>query len=264
MGWAPGRPERSSSRSPAWRFPWWRSWRCSRSRSRPCLRLRRRAQARARRASRSTSPASSGSGTSRYPAEHVRTANEIHIPVGEPVQIRATTDDVIHSFWVPELNRKIDMIPGRTNALALDAERAGRYRGQCAEFCGLQHAHMALLRRSPSRRRSSAAGCGGRPLRRRPRARPSSSAGSRSCSARPASSCHRDRGNERDGRDRPRPHAPRPSRAARGRARSRTRAATSPAGSSIRSTSSPATRCPAPLSPARSCRTLLDYLESLR
>ncbi len=79
-----------------------------------------------------------------YPAEHVRTANEIHIPVGEPVQIRATTDDVIHSFWVPELNRKIDMIPGRTNTLTLEANRAGAFRGQCAEFCGLQHAHMSF------------------------------------------------------------------------------------------------------------------------
>jgi cytochrome c oxidase subunit 2 len=79
-----------------------------------------------------------------YPEQHVRTANEIHIPVGETVTIVAVTGDVIHSFWVPELNRKIDMIPGRRNVLRLRADRAGVYRGQCAEFCGLQHAHMAF------------------------------------------------------------------------------------------------------------------------
>ncbi len=73
------------------------------------------------------------------------TANEIHIPAGETVRLLARTADVIHSFWVPELNRKIDMIPGRRNAIVLRADRPGVYRGQCAEFCGLQHAHMALL-----------------------------------------------------------------------------------------------------------------------
>jgi cytochrome c oxidase subunit 2 len=54
----------------------------------------------------------------------------------------ATSNDVIHSFWVPELNRKIDMIPGRTNSILLDTDQPGVYHGQCAEFCGLQHAHM--------------------------------------------------------------------------------------------------------------------------
>jgi cytochrome c oxidase subunit 2 len=81
----------------------------------------------------------------RYPASGVVTANEIHIPVGARVRAVVTTDDVIHSFWVPELNRKIDMIPGRRNEILLDADSAGVYRGQCAEFCGLQHAHMAFL-----------------------------------------------------------------------------------------------------------------------
>jgi cytochrome c oxidase subunit 2 len=79
-----------------------------------------------------------------YPEAGVRTANEIHIPVGEPVELRARTADVIHSVWIPRLNRKIDMIPGRTNTLTLEANRAGDFRGQCAEFCGLQHAHMAF------------------------------------------------------------------------------------------------------------------------
>ena len=80
----------------------------------------------------------------RYPGTRATTANEIHIPSGRPVNVVATTDDVIHSFWVPELNRKIDMVPGRTNRVLLDADRPGTYRGQCAEFCGLQHAHMSF------------------------------------------------------------------------------------------------------------------------
>ncbi|MGB8350651.1 MAG: cytochrome c oxidase subunit II [Gaiella sp.] len=79
-----------------------------------------------------------------YPDHHVRTANEIHIPVDETVTIVALSGDVIHSFWVPELNRKIDMIPGQRNVIRLRADRAGVFRGQCAEFCGLQHAHMAF------------------------------------------------------------------------------------------------------------------------
>jgi cytochrome c oxidase subunit II len=81
----------------------------------------------------------------RYPAQHVVTANEIHIPAGERVGVTVTTDDVIHSFWVPGLNRKMDMIPGRENRVLLEARRPGVYRGQCAEFCGLQHAKMAFL-----------------------------------------------------------------------------------------------------------------------
>jgi cytochrome c oxidase subunit 2 len=81
----------------------------------------------------------------RYPGTGVETANEIHIPVGERVLARVSTADVIHSFWVPELNRKIDMVPGRPGEILLDAEHAGVFRGQCAEFCGLQHAHMSFL-----------------------------------------------------------------------------------------------------------------------
>ncbi|HEX4689114.1 MAG TPA: cytochrome c oxidase subunit II [Solirubrobacteraceae bacterium] len=80
----------------------------------------------------------------RYPGSTTVTANEIHIPAATRVNIVATTADVIHSFWVPQLNRKIDMIPGQTNRVLLEADRPGRYRGQCAEFCGLQHAHMAM------------------------------------------------------------------------------------------------------------------------
>jgi cytochrome c oxidase subunit 2 len=80
----------------------------------------------------------------RYPGTAAVTANEIHIPVRTKVNLVAKTTDVIHSFWVPELNRKIDMIPGQANNIELYAERPGVYRGQCAEFCGLQHAHMAM------------------------------------------------------------------------------------------------------------------------
>ena len=72
------------------------------------------------------------------------TANEIHIPVGRPVAIRGNSDDVIHSFWVPSLQGKRDLIPGRTTLEWLRADQPGEYRGQCAEFCGLQHAHMAF------------------------------------------------------------------------------------------------------------------------
>lgn len=73
------------------------------------------------------------------------TANEIHVPVGQPVQLELKSADVIHSFWVPALAGKLDMIPGRTNRLRIQADRPGRYRGQCAEYCGGPHALMALF-----------------------------------------------------------------------------------------------------------------------
>jgi cytochrome c oxidase subunit II len=80
----------------------------------------------------------------RYPQSGVVTANELHMPAGVPVRIEARTADVIHSFWVPELNRKLDMIPGKRNDLLLETSRPGTYRGQCAEFCGLEHGLMAF------------------------------------------------------------------------------------------------------------------------
>ena len=73
------------------------------------------------------------------------TANELHIPVGKPVLLRLRSPDVIHSFWVPNLSGKKDLIPGRDATLTLRADQPGIYRGQCAEFCGLQHAKMAFL-----------------------------------------------------------------------------------------------------------------------
>jgi len=72
------------------------------------------------------------------------TANEIHIPVGQAVYVGLNAADVIHSLWVPSLSGKRDMIPGRVTGLTLRADRPGVYRGQCAEFCGAQHANMAL------------------------------------------------------------------------------------------------------------------------
>jgi len=80
----------------------------------------------------------------RYPGTGIVTANEVHIPVSTRVQVIATSADVIHSLWVPRLARKIDMIPGYTNKILLQAERTGSYLGQCSEFCGLQHAHMRI------------------------------------------------------------------------------------------------------------------------
>jgi cytochrome c oxidase subunit 2 len=72
------------------------------------------------------------------------TANEIHIPVGAPVKVWLKGADVIHAFWIPALTGKTETIPGRTNLTWLQADRAGVYRGQCAQYCGLQHAHMAV------------------------------------------------------------------------------------------------------------------------
>ena len=75
----------------------------------------------------------------------ISTANEIHIPVNRPVRLRMTSRDVIHSFWVPNLSGKKDLVPGRVTETWFQADTPGVYRGQCAEFCGHQHANMALL-----------------------------------------------------------------------------------------------------------------------
>jgi cytochrome c oxidase subunit 2 len=75
----------------------------------------------------------------------LRTANELHLPVGIPVRIQLKSNDVIHSFWVPSLGGKQDLIPGRESDISITPRKVGIYRGQCAEFCGTQHAHMALV-----------------------------------------------------------------------------------------------------------------------
>lgn len=74
----------------------------------------------------------------------IPTANELVVPVGEPVEVVLASDNVIHSFWVPSLAGKMDLIPGRTNRMVIEATRPGVYRGQCAEFCGASHAWMAF------------------------------------------------------------------------------------------------------------------------
>ena len=78
------------------------------------------------------------------PSRIFETANEIHVPVGEPVRLELRSEDVIHSFWVPALAGKTDLIPGQTNATWIQADEPGVYWGQCGEYCGRQHAHMAL------------------------------------------------------------------------------------------------------------------------
>lgn len=74
----------------------------------------------------------------------IRTANELHLPVGVPAEVTLQSNDVIHSFWVPNLAGKQDLIPGRVTDVQLWPRKIGLYRGQCAEFCGVQHAHMAI------------------------------------------------------------------------------------------------------------------------
>lgn len=76
--------------------------------------------------------------------QHFVTANELHIPVGRPVRLELATADVIHSFWIPQLAGKTDLIPGQRNVTWIEANRAGRYWGHCGEYCGLQHANMML------------------------------------------------------------------------------------------------------------------------
>jgi len=79
------------------------------------------------------------------PQNRVRTANELHIPVGRPVNVKLASHDVIHSFWVPNLAGKKDLIPGHVNEVIIQADKPGVYRAQCAEFCGAQHANMSMM-----------------------------------------------------------------------------------------------------------------------
>lgn len=81
----------------------------------------------------------------RYPDLGIVTANEIHIPTRTPVRLELRSADVVHSFWVPDLAGKLDLLPERVNELVIDADEPGTYLGQCAEFCGVQHANMAVV-----------------------------------------------------------------------------------------------------------------------
>ena len=80
-----------------------------------------------------------------YPTYGFTTANEVHVPVGRPLEIGLDSDNVIHSFWVPQLGGKVDLIPGQHNVWRLKATKEGTFRGECAEYCGLQHAKMNFL-----------------------------------------------------------------------------------------------------------------------
>jgi cytochrome c oxidase subunit II len=80
----------------------------------------------------------------RYPAEGITVRDELHLPVGRPVSLQLTSADVIHSFWVPALAGKLDLLPNHTNTLVLEADEPGVHRSRCAEFCGLEHTTMVL------------------------------------------------------------------------------------------------------------------------
>ena len=128
----------------------------------------------------------------------VELANELHLPVGEPVELRLTSPDVIHAFWVPALGGKMDMIPGRTNRLKLEPTRTGTFRGACAEFCGASHALMSFYvvvePRADFERwlaaQAEAAGPPSSPLLKR---------GQRAFLANGCGACHAVRGTEADG-----------------------------------------------------------------
>jgi cytochrome c oxidase subunit II len=79
------------------------------------------------------------------PARTLTDANEVHVPAGQPVRLVLRSTDVIHSFWIPNVSGKRDLIPGQVNRLDFTVRKPGVYRGQCAEFCGFQHAHMGLV-----------------------------------------------------------------------------------------------------------------------
>jgi cytochrome c oxidase subunit 2 len=129
----------------------------------------------------------------RYPGTAAVTANEIHIPARTRVNVVAATGDVIHSLWVPQLNRKIDTVPGRANRVLLYADKPGTYRGQCSEFCGLQHAHMALqVVAEPAGRYRAWLANMARPAR--APGTPEQTAGRRTFLATTCSSCHAIRG----------------------------------------------------------------------
>jgi cytochrome c oxidase subunit II len=136
----------------------------------------------------------------RYPGTKAVTANEIHIPVGTRVNVVGKTADVIHSFWVPQLNRKIDLVPGATTRVLLEADEPGVYRGQCSEYCGLQHAHMAVyvVADPPDRFRTWLAAQG------RPAGAPGAGAAAQGArlfrSANACSGCHTIRGTGAQGR----------------------------------------------------------------
>lgn len=137
----------------------------------------------------------------RYPhaeGDEVVTANQLVMPVGEPVDFHVTGADVVHAFWVPRLGGKIDMIPGRTNRIRLQADETGTFGAQCAEFCGTQHAHMQLHVEAVPREAFEA----WLARRRSPPARQEGHEGAREAFAEHCAACHRVAGVS-DGREGP-------------------------------------------------------------
>jgi cytochrome c oxidase subunit 2 len=134
-----------------------------------------------------------------YPGTTAVTANEIHIPARTQINVVTDSADVIHSFWVPQLNRKIDVIPGRQNRVGLYADHPGIYRGQCAEFCGLQHAHMAfyVVADTPARFRTWLSNMAANAV---PPAGPAQLAGQQAFLSSQCASCHTIRGTSARGR----------------------------------------------------------------
>jgi len=133
------------------------------------------------------------------PSKQFTTANEIHLPAHRPVNIEVVTRDVMHSFWIPALHGKVDLIPGHPNYIRLEGSQAGNYAGQCAEFCGAQHAHMRLLAvvQEPEDYEAWLDG------ERKPSATPTSPeaiAGQQTFEAGPCSMCHQIRGTISGGR----------------------------------------------------------------
>jgi cytochrome c oxidase subunit II len=129
----------------------------------------------------------------RYPGTPAVTADELHIPTGTRVDVLGTTADVIHSIWLPELNRKVDVIPGRVNRLLLDTDRPGTYQGECSEYCGLQHAHMLLYAIAQPRARFESW------LRHESRPASATGAGSQLFDSAGCGNCHQIRGTDASG-----------------------------------------------------------------
>lgn len=132
------------------------------------------------------------------PSQEVVTANELHLPAGKPINIRLETRDVMHSFWVPALHGKVDLIPGQPNFLRVMASQPGRYFGQCAEYCGEEHARMRILAVVQSRDEYKA----WLDAQRKPAAEPTgdqAKAGEKLFLAGPCSNCHEVRGTSAGG-----------------------------------------------------------------
>jgi cytochrome c oxidase subunit 2 len=171
------------------------------------------------------------------------TANEIHVPVGRPVIATLQSDDVIHSFWVPSLHGKKDLIPGRTATIRFRADAPGHYQGICAEFCGWQHAHMyfEVVAEAPAEFEAWA------DAQRKPAAEPADAGakhGQELFMSGTCMMCHAVQGTTANGRTAPDlTHVAEPLELAAGNDR-RTRRRTSRPGSPTPRSSSPASTCP--------------------